>query len=81
MHKSIFSHAKGSGRKLQKAFLIVLNLSGVLVDEEKLVQANFNPEDIKTFEGFMKVFKDVEDYYFRQSIQDYLSIIFSSSNE
>ena len=36
MHNTIFSYSKGHKKILQKAFLIVLNLSGILVDEEKL---------------------------------------------
>lgn len=59
MHKTIFAYARGHPKKLQKAFLIVLNLSGILVDEEKLEQINFDPSSIRSFKGFMKKFKEI----------------------
>ena len=46
MHKTIFAFSKGDSRKIKKSFLIVLNLSGILVDEEKLDQINFVPHSI-----------------------------------
>ena len=77
MHRALLTHAQGSKKKFQKSLLIVLNLSGILINEERLESIKVDFKNIQSFKKFMEYFKEIEDHHRKQSVEDYLLILFS----